>query len=162
MAYHDRDDRALRAERERERDQEREPAPSRLDLGRIASGVTTAVVRLAGVALVLVGLWAGVKVVFEAWGLYREPAAVDRLARVIDRASHVDALLAPRPAAGAEAQGKAGTPAAPAPEEAFRPSYFLAWTLAILLLLLVGKLASWTVRAGGELALAPGPARRQT
>ncbi|MCU0936402.1 MAG: hypothetical protein MUF66_10110, partial [Gammaproteobacteria bacterium] len=63
MAYHDRDDRALRAERER--DQEREPVRSRPDLGRIASGVTTAVVRLAGVALVLVGLWAGVKVVFE-------------------------------------------------------------------------------------------------
>lgn len=159
MAYHDRDDRALRTDR----DQDRGPEPSRLDLARIASGVTTAVVRLAGVALVLVGLWAGVKVVFEAWGLYREPAAVDRLARVIDRASHVDALLAPRPVAATEATGKVGAPATPATDEAFRPSYFLAWTLAILLLLLVGKLASWTVRAGGELALAPGPGpgRRQ-
>lgn len=115
------------------------------------SRFTNGVVRAAGVALVLVGLWAGVKVVFEAWSLYRDPTAVDRLARVIDRASHVDSLI-PAPGAAPPAGSPAGRPGAPT-EERFRPSYFLAWVVAILLLLLVGKLASWTVRAGGQLAI---------
>ena len=153
MGYQNRDEQGLQTRRD--------PAPARFDVALFASRLTTAVVRAAGLALVLVGLWAGVKVVFEAWGLYRDPAAVDRLARVIDRASHVDALMAPRSGSTASAgeTGTRGTPPPQTSEESFRPSYFLAWTLAILMLLLVGKLASWTVRAGGELALAIGPNR---
>jgi hypothetical protein len=141
-------------------------APDNTATDRRAGGVdvwlwlsrfTNGVVRAAGVALVLVGLWAGVKVVFEAWSLYRDPTAVDRLARVIDRASHVDSLI-PAPAAAPPAGNPAGRPAAPA-DERFRPSYFLAWVVAILLLLLVGKLASWTIRAGGQLAIHPAAPR---
>jgi disulfide bond formation protein DsbB len=153
MGYQDRDEPSTQTRRE--------PGPRRFDFALLASLLTNGIVRAAGVALVLVGLWAGVKVVFEAWGLYRDPAAVDRLARVIDRASHVDTLLAPRPGAPA-GTGETGARATPAPqssEEAFKPSYFLAWTLAILMLLLVGKLASWTVHAGGKLALSVGPGR---
>jgi disulfide bond formation protein DsbB len=125
----------------------------------LASSLTNGVVRVAGLALVLVGLWAGVKVLVEAWGLYRDPAAIERLARVIDQASHVDALVSPRNSASAgDASGRSAG-SAQAGEAPFRPSYFLAWVIAILLLLLVGKLASWTLRAGGALALSPGPAR---
>ena len=155
MAYQDRDERTPQDTRERE------AAPTGSNLALLASRTTNAFVRLVGVALVLVGLWAGVKVVFEAWGLYQQPAAIDRLARVLDHASHVDSLLVSRPPAASEGGGKAGASATQqAPEEPFRLSYFLAWTLAILLLLLIGKLATWTVRAGGELAISRGPSRR--
>ena len=155
MAYQDRDERAPQDARVRE--------AARMGVGRalLASRTTNAFVRLVGIALGLGGLWAGVKVVFEAWGLYQQPAAIDRLARVIDHASHVDSLLVSRPPAASEGGGKAGTSAAQqTPEEPFRLSYFLAWALAILLLLLIGKLSTCTVRAGGELALSRGPSRR--
>jgi disulfide bond formation protein DsbB len=149
MAYHDRD--------ERERRSSPLPPDRGLDLGLIASRTLNAIVRTAGLVLVLVGLWAGIKVVVEAWGLYRDPTAVERLATVINRASHIDSLVSPRPASpGAEGPTRPGS-TAPVAEEAFRPSYFLAWAVAIFLLLLVGKLASWTIRAGGQLALSTGP-----
>jgi disulfide bond formation protein DsbB len=120
------------------------------------SRLTNGLARAAGLALLLVGLWAGVKVVFEAWGLYRDPSAVERLARIVDRASHVDSLVAPRPAAPTGSEGGA-RPAPPSPQDsAFRPSYFIAWVIAILLLLLVGKLASWIARAGGAVAIVAG------
>ena len=154
MAYQDRDERTHQDARERE------TSPTGSNLALFASRTTNAFVRLVGVALVLVGLWAGVKVVFEAWGLYQQPAAIDRLARVIDQASHVDSLLVSRPPAASEGGAKAGATTQQAPEEPFRLSYFLAWTLAILLLLLIGKLATWTVRAGGDLAISRGPSRR--
>jgi disulfide bond formation protein DsbB len=148
MGYQDRDKRENRAANL--------PEEKRFDLASLASGAVTALVRVAGLVLVLVGLWAGVKVVLEAWGLYRDPTAVERLATVIDRASHIDALISPRAAATpTEGAARPGS-STQAPAEPFRPSYFLAWAVAILLLLLVGKLASWTVRAGGQLALSTG------
>jgi disulfide bond formation protein DsbB len=153
MRYLDEDD-------GREAPPRRAAAGEGMDLALLASRLTNGVVRVAGLVLVVVGLWAGVKVVVEAWGLYQDPSAVERLARVIDRASHIDSLVGPRAAEAAPPQTGARPLAGTAsPEETFRPSYFLAWALAILLLLLVGKLASWTVRAGGALALSPGPVR---
>lgn len=124
-------------------------------------------VRLVGVALLLVGLWAGVKVILAAWALYQQPQRVERFATAIEQGSHLDSLLTrirPKAATNTAEESSSTAPAAAeaapqpppspvAPEESFRLSYFLAWFIAILLLMLVGRLAMAAIRTGGELAL---------
>lgn len=132
-------------------------------------------VRLVGIGLLLVGLWVGVKVVMEAWNLYSNPdnGRVERVAAAIDRGSNLDKLLnAARPAPATGTAPSAGTdaterdavaerlepPAASTPAgdddlANLRLSYFLAWIIVLLLLLIVGRLAMAAVRTGGELAL---------
>lgn len=119
-------------------------------------------VRLLGLGLLLVGLWAGVKVVLEAWYLYQQPERIERFARAIERGSNMDRALSrlapvraaeqPDPA-GAEVAGRAAAAPESDPAESFRLSYFIAWVIAILLLMLVGRLALGAAKTGGELVL---------
>jgi len=116
-------------------------------------------VHLIGVLLLLVGLWISLRVVTEAWELYRAPERIERFARAIERGSNIDKtfVLSPlpseevekgeldRPRSSADPTGRAG--------EAFRASYFMAWAIALLLLMLIGRLALAAVKTGGELAL---------
>lgn len=142
-----------------------EPAPTL----PVTTQLVSLFVRLVGVALLLVGLWAGVKVILEAWALYQNPQRVERFATAIEHGSNLDTLVtrirpkaptaaangtAPetqqsQPAAASAAQQAAYAP----PNEPFRLSYFIAWFIAILLLMLVGRLAMSAIKTGGELAL---------
>lgn len=107
-------------------------------------------VRLAGIALLAVGLWVALGVIKEAWALYEQPARIERIAEAIDSGSNIDKLLA-----GAQASQGATTAqaAAPATAPSLKVSYYLAWVIGILLLLLIGRLAMSAVKTGGELAL---------
>ncbi len=107
-----------------------------------AEGILRIVVRIVGIALVLIGGWIGISTVEEAWDLYRDPGRVERIAFAIEQGSGIDSTLAD--AAGTLGQGDTG----------FRPSYFLSWIVAIVLLLVVAKVAVWMVAAGGRLTLA--------
>lgn len=98
--------------------------------------------RLTGVVLLGAGLWVALGVIAEAWMLYEDPDRIARLAEAVARGSGVDALLA---GPAAEVAGQAATP--------LRLSYFLAWTIALLLLTLIGRLALAAVKTGGELVL---------
>ncbi|MGE0385068.1 MAG: hypothetical protein AB7Q97_10085 [Gammaproteobacteria bacterium] len=124
-------------------------------------------VRMTGIVLLAVGLLVALMTVAEAWGLYGDPARIERLARAIEKGSNLDAALASRHAADADAAPRgpiaddlsAGQDPAPAlePPDAHEPqvrlSYFAAWIVAILLLLLIGRLGIAFIRAGCELAL---------
>ncbi|MGH8468463.1 MAG: hypothetical protein ACREX3_05800 [Gammaproteobacteria bacterium] len=105
-------------------------------------------VRLLGVVLVIAGLWIGLKVVIEAWNLYRMPHRIEVLATAVESGSHLDRALGSYTAASDEAPAKESR----APD-ALRLSYFLAWGIAMLLLLLAGSLTMAMIRAGAELAL---------
>jgi len=52
-----------------------------------------------------------------------------------------------------EAAGQQSSPKAESNTESLRLTYFLAWIIAILLLMVVGGLASSAIRTGGQLAL---------
>jgi len=104
-------------------------------------------VRLLGVVLVIAGLWIGLKVVIEAWNLYRVPHRIEVLATAVESGSHLDRVLASYTAASDEAAKESRT------ADALRLSYFLAWGIAMLLLLLVGSLTMAMIRTGAELAL---------
>ena len=117
---------------------------------RFASATTQYIdifVRLLGVVLVIAGLWVGLKVVIEAWNLYRMPHRIEVLATAVESGSHLDRVLA-----SSAASDEAPTKESRAPD-ALRLSYFLAWAIAMLLLLLAGSLSMAMVRTGAELAL---------
>ncbi|CAN5644173.1 hypothetical protein BH18PSE1_BH18PSE1_04370 [soil metagenome] len=117
---------------------------------RFASATTQYIdifVRLLGVVLVIAGLWIGLKVVIEAWNLYRMPHRIEVLATAVESGSHLDRVLASYTAASDETAKESRT------ADALRLSYFLAWGIAMLLLLLAGSLTMAMIRTGAELAL---------
>jgi disulfide bond formation protein DsbB len=107
------------------------------------SSIISVFIQVTGIILLLVGLWIGVKVILEAWDLYQEPQRMERFAQAIERGSNIDKMLTPLRQTGEN----------PAPEDNFRMSYFFAWAIALVLLLVIAKIAVWTIRMGGELAL---------
>lgn len=127
--------------------------------------LTQFIVRGAGFILMLVGLWIGLKVINEAWMLYQQPQNIERLARAIEKGSNLDkALSSTQHPAATHKQGsltseisRLSTSGSQVREIndalGFRLSYFVAWIIAILLLMLVGRLAIAAIKTGGELAL---------
>ncbi|MEQ8235138.1 MAG: hypothetical protein RLW61_03885 [Gammaproteobacteria bacterium] len=117
------------------------------------------VVRSTGLVLLAVGFVVALMVIASAWSLYEEPSRIEAFAREVEHGSNLDLTLAGSVAAGrAELEGTRPDGATVAtrngePAPAFRFSYFIAWAIAILLLLLIGRLAIAAVRTGGELAL---------
>ena len=115
-------------------------------------------VRLMGIFMLLVGLWMGVKVITEVWGLYRGPHHIERFADAIDKGSNLDKVLANfssrKPRRVKEREGLVEeTQATEKKNESLRVSYFLAWIIVIFLLMLIGRLALAAIKTGGELAL---------
>jgi hypothetical protein len=135
--------------------------------GILARGtqIAHAVVRGCGFVLLAVGLWIALAVIAEAWSLYQEPQRIERFAVAIEQGSHLDRALAAT-SSGRATTGEEGLPpadlleqvptakASAAPEStSFRLSYFVAWIVIILLLMLIGRLAIAAVKTGGELVL---------
>lgn len=104
-------------------------------------------VRAVGVAVLLVGVWIGVKVVLEAWALYQEPTRIEAFAEAVESGSNLDGLVADlaRTAGATTAERGAGG--------SLRLSYFAAWFISLLLLFVVGSLAMTAISTGGQLAL---------
>lgn len=110
------------------------------------------IVRAVGFILMFVGLWIGLKAINEAWSLYKEPQNIERFARAIEQGSNLDKALAS--SASDDREASAGQQVREVNNAlGFRLSYFVAWAIAILLLMLVGRLAIAAVKTGGELAL---------
>ncbi|MEX2515842.1 MAG: hypothetical protein WD572_02860 [Gammaproteobacteria bacterium] len=129
------------------------------------------VVRAIGMLLLLFGMWLSLEVLNEAWQLYNDPTRIERFAKAIEKGSNIDRSIAPLQISSAPAEpGNLSTypdgrpkPASPAPaataetltnpEYRFRLSYFVGWIVALLLLLLLARIAIGIVRTGGELVL---------
>ncbi len=126
------------------------------------------IVRLVGLAVLLVGLWVGMKIILEAWSLYQSPERIERFAVAIERGSNLDKIFSVTvqrvssdvvgaasdepfssdsvPPAAADAED-----ASPAP--GLRLSYFAAWFIVMMLFLIIGSLAMSAITTGGRLAL---------
>lgn len=123
-------------------------------------------VRLAGVLLLLVGLVIGIKVVVEAWGLYRSPEHIERFSWAIEQGSNLDKTIRsftanriPSSKSNVDSElpdqalRSSDMTARTSVDEPVRFSYFMAWVIVILLLMLIGRLALAAIKTGGELAL---------
>lgn len=131
------------------------------------------IVRAIGLVLLLFGLWLTLEVLNEAWQLYHEPERIERFAKAIEEGSNIDRSIAPlqietpdqadtdstAPSAGEfnvygqeeDAAAQSGTPEQP--QYRLSLSYYIAWVIALLLLLLLARIALGVVRTGGELVL---------
>jgi len=136
---------------------------ARADWSELGSRVSHAVVRGFGFLLMLVGLWISLAVIAEAWSLYRQPAKIERLALAIEQGSNLDRALS-RVSQNTQQPNEAASattaPPAAAGQVGFRITYFVAWIIAILLLMLVGRLSIAAVKTGGELVLYDGQFRK--
>ncbi len=126
-----------------------------------ASRLLNLTVRCCGLVLLAVGFVVALMVIADAWALYDNPDKIKSFARAVERGSNLDLTLSSAATKGRrqleadntdESLEAAFDGDAQAPP-GLRFSYFVAWLLAILLLLLIGRLAIAAVRTGGELAL---------
>ena len=121
------------------------------------------VVRFVGLFLLFVGLWVAVQVLQEALDLYRNPGNIERLAVAIEQGSNIDKSIIPLKESleveeetdtmSSEKAGIDDTSSRETSKGEFRLSYFVAWVIAILLLLLIARIALAAIKTGGELAL---------
>jgi hypothetical protein len=133
MAYQDRDD----------------SGSGGLDPFPLASLILAVAVRLVGVVVLGVGLWAAVTVITEAMALYEQPHRIARLADAVQQGSNLDGVLAGLGGAGEASPRESGE----ADGAGLRLSYFAAWFIALLLMFVIGSLAMAAITTGGRLAL---------
>jgi membrane protein required for beta-lactamase induction len=115
--------------------------------------VIAVVVRLLGLVMLIVGLTIAIKTIVEAWSLYEEPQRIERFAEAIDEGSNLDQLLRSFSQKTASTENEAETAAATSHQATLRVSYFLAWIIALVLLMVIGGLSASAIRTGGQLAL---------
>lgn len=134
-----------------------------LDSGNLVdqgTRILNLVVRGFGLVLLLVGISVALMVITSAWSLYDDPKKIESFARAIERGSNLDLSLSSAKTTGRrqlESGSEDGGPlleenVAPQPE--FRFFYFVAWLIAILSLMMIGRLSigagSGIFRGGGE------------
>ncbi|MFT5132178.1 MAG: hypothetical protein ACI9SC_000642 [Gammaproteobacteria bacterium] len=115
-----------------------------------------AFVRLIGIVLLLVGLWASIQVLLEALRLYRDPIKVEVLASAIERGSNLDKSLThsfPDEATIDDVDETSPALNGQQTSQGVRLTYFVAWIIALLILLLVAMIALSFIRTGSELVL---------
>lgn len=115
------------------------------------------VVGLFGLIVLLVGLYIGLKVIFEAWHLYEKPQRIERFATAIEQGSQLDSLLSSLANKSETAEIGSDENLSPSNKPKTIPTIrltsFLAWGIAVLLLMVIGSLAATAIRTGGQLAL---------
>jgi len=112
---------------------------------------------LAGVVLLIGGSLAGLRVIIEAWTLYNEPQRIERLAVAVEQGSNLDRSFV----AAAHVTPPSVPAAPPAGQTAnLRLSYFAAWFIALMLLVVIAGIAMSAVAVGGRLALGDREARK--
>lgn len=115
------------------------------------------IVRLLGVVMLLIGLFIGIKVIFEAWDLYKHPQSIERFADAIEQGSHLDKMLAKFTSSSKDSQNEATAQQSlqklETTTDSLRISYFIAWIVALFLLMIISSLAFSAIKTGGQLAL---------
>ena len=122
-----------------------------LSFGNVVFKLISSAVRLFGFVLMLFGLWVAVMVMLEAVELYENPKKIEQLASHIEKGSNIDASLS-SVTLETEASSSNGT-ASKANGKDIRVSYFFAWVVAILMLLLIARISLGAIKTGGELVL---------
>lgn len=113
-------------------------------------------VRVVGIILLLVGLWACLQVLLEALQLYRDPVKIEQLASAIERGSNLDKNLARNSVEDTGENENAANISSLSKQQSgqnIRLTYFVAWIIALLILMLVAMIAFSCIRAGSDLVL---------
>ncbi len=120
-------------------------------LNDTSQDIFSIVVRMCGLLLLFIGMWIAIQVFNEALSLYRDPTNVERMAIAIEAGSNIDKSIVPIRNSLLDEEGAIQNSEASA--DGFRISYFIAWVIDLLLLLLLARIAIMAIKTGGELAL---------
>jgi len=128
----------------------------------IGKGIMAIIVRVIGLFLLLAGLWVAIQVMLEALELYQKPQKIERFAIAIEQGSNIDKSLVSLRQSVIQESGNedTGTITSSEPQSKsyqspgnVRVSYFMAWVIVILLLLLIARISLTAIKTGGELVL---------
>ena len=120
------------------------------------------IVRILGLFLLFAGLWVALQVLLTAQDLYEHPEQIERFAVAIEKGSNIDKTLAPiRDSLIVESGSENGVKNYSETDKRsssvgtgnIRVSYFFAWVIALLLLLLIARISLTAIKTGGELVL---------
>lgn len=135
-----------------------------MNIDDMGKGILAIIVRLIGMCLLLGGLYIAFQVMLEAFELYRQPEKIQRFATAIEKGSNIDSSLSSfRDTIGTAPEAdetgsmpdfreKAASPT-PSPDHHIRVSYFLAWVIVLMLLMLIASISLRAIKTGGELVL---------
>jgi hypothetical protein len=122
-------------------------------LDEASKDVLSIVVRMCGLLLLFIGLWIAIQVFNEALALYKDTANIERIAIAIEAGSNIDKSIAPiRDSLSGENIENSEVKTKENPN-GIRISYFIAWVIDLLLLLLLARISLAAIKTGGELAL---------
>lgn len=130
---------------------EQETETTKMSFNEATQDILNVIVRLCGLILLFIGLWIAIQVFTEALSLYRDPGNIERVATAIEAGSNIDKSIAPIRDSILTEDETSNPPAAAS--SGFRISYFIAWVIQLLLLLLLARISVMAVKTGGELAL---------
>lgn len=113
------------------------------------------VVRCIGLFLLLAGIWVAIQVMLEALDLYRKPQQIERFAIAIERGSNIDKSLVSirKQVSNQSRSNETSSSEVNRTSNDIRISYFFAWAIVLLLLLLIGRISLTAIKTGGELVL---------
>lgn len=113
------------------------------------------IVRLLGLVILVIGLTVALKVIIEAWELYKEPQNIERFATAIEQGSGLDSLINnfAQKSSNPDPDVANSELKRPTPQQSLRLTYFVAWIIVVLLLMVIGGLGMSAIRTGGQLAL---------
>jgi len=122
--------------------------------------IMSIIVRLSGLILLFAGLWVAFQVLTEALDLYRDPQKIERFAVAIERGSNIDKSLTALQNTSTDSSideklvgERERNISNDNKKNDIRISYFLAWIIVLLLLLMIARIALAAIKAGGELVL---------
>ncbi len=123
------------------------------------------IVRLTGLALLIAGLIVAGLVMREAWVLYKSPQRIEPFAAAVEAGSHIDRALAPpqrspRTGTTSPAPGAAPDVAGESLAAGLRLSYFFAWFIVFMLIIVIARIAMAAISTGGRLVLYDTEVRR--
>lgn len=127
--------------------------PAMSSLNEASKDVMSIVVRFCGLMLLFIGLWIAIQVFNEALALYKDPANIERVATAIEAGSNVDKSIAPIRDSLLGNTEEVEETKTEEKSNGIRLSYFIAWVVDLLLLLLLARISLAAIKTGGELAL---------
>jgi hypothetical protein len=131
----------------------------------VGKGIMSIFVRFVGLFLLLAGVYVALHVMLKAMELYENPQSIERFALAIERGSNIDKSLSSirdavvqepaeedenLPGIGKQETTRGTTEAA---DSHIRVSYFFAWIIMLMLLMLIGSISLRAIKTGGELVL---------
>ena len=129
--------------------------PGVKSLNEATQDILGIIVRISGLLLLFIGLWIAIQVFSEALALYKDPSNIERIAIAIEESSNIDKSITPirDSILGDDEIGYEKEPRTGPDNNNFRLSYFIAWVVVLLLLMLLARLSIMAIKTGGELAL---------